>query len=65
MISKIEFVHGEKTCASEPGKFCKWEGVQGFGTRNVCMLFDNEPLYFTDGWLQRCKQCLEELGDSE
>jgi len=53
MISTINFEHGEKTCASDPGKFCRWEGTSGFGTRHVCMLFDNHPLFFEDGWLQR------------
>jgi len=65
MISTINFEHGEKTCASEPGKFCRWEGSYSFGTRHVCMLFDNHPLFFEDGWLQRCWKCTEEFGPKE
>lgn len=30
---------GETTCASEPGKFCQYVGVQGFGTKPICLLF--------------------------
>ncbi len=65
MISTIKFEHGVKTCASEPGKFCRWQGTQGFGTRQVCLLFDGCPLFTEDGWLQRCGQCVEEFGETE
>ena len=41
MISKIEFEHGEKTCAIET-KPCSWQGMSGFGTRPVCVLFNAE-----------------------
>lgn len=65
MISTIKFEHGAKTCASEPGVFCKWQGTMGFGMRNVCMLFDQAFLLAKDGWLQRCEQCIEEFGEAE
>ena len=41
MISKIEFRHGAKTCATE-SKPCVWQGMSGFGTRPVCVLFNAE-----------------------
>ena len=55
---------GETTCASEPGKFCQYVGVQGFGTKPICLLFRDsraQPvrLWDSDGWLQRCGECLE------
>lgn len=64
MLSTITFEHGEKTCATKPGVFCHWYGVSGFGTRPVCMLFQNEPLYEKDGWLQRCDPCVSQFGNS-
>jgi len=63
MISTITFEHGVKTCAVELGKFCRWFGCTHFGTRPVCMLFDDEPLYDENGWLQRCPQCVKEFGE--
>ena len=65
MISTITFTHGEKTCALAPGVFCRWQGATGFGTRPVCMLFDDEPLHEKDEWLQRCKQCIEAFGENQ
>ena len=62
MISTITFEHGEKTCAVSPGVFCRWQGAMGFGTKPVCMLFQNEPLHAKDGWLQRCKPCMSQFG---
>jgi len=61
MISTITFEHGERTCAVARGVFCRWNGATGFGTRPVCMLFDNEPLFDIDGWLMRCPQCLDKF----
>lgn len=58
MISTITFEHGEKTCAIKSGVFCRWQGAMGFGTKPVCVLFSNEPLYEKDGWIQRCAQCI-------
>jgi hypothetical protein len=65
MISTITFEHGENTCAVSPGVFCRWQGALGWGTRPVCMLFNNEPLNDKDGWLQRCKQCVDTFGTKE
>ena len=62
MKSKIYFEHGENTCAVKPGVFCRWQGAMSFGTRPVCMLFQNEPLHDKDGWLQRTKNCLTQFG---
>lgn len=65
VLSTITFEHGEKTCAVSPGIFCRFQGVMGFGTRPVCMLFNNETLYDKDGWLQRCPACVQVYGTKE
>ena len=64
MISTIQFTHGTKTCASEPGVFCRWVGGTHFGTVAVCLLF-GDKLYDEDGWLQRCPQCIKEFGETQ
>lgn len=63
---------GEKTCASEPGKFCRFVGTRKYGTVFVCTLFPpekpgyKEPGATTElgedgegGWLLRCQACLD------
>ena len=62
LVFKIEC--GEKTCASEPGKFCCHVGSKKFGTVPICLLFRDVEyreveLGEKDGWLQRCGACLE------
>lgn len=52
------FVTGATTCASEPGKFCRFAMARGFGTRPFCGLFDVR-LHDRDGWLQRADACLK------
>jgi hypothetical protein len=63
-ILKIEIWCGEKTCASDPGVFCRFLGASHFGTRPECMLFPSAEsastrLYEKDGWVRRCKACLD------
>lgn len=62
-ILKIGIHCGATTCASEPGKFCRYLGASHFGTSPECLLFPGEtshtPLEEKDGWVQRCKECLE------
>lgn len=62
-VLKIEICCGEKTCAREPGRFCRFLGASHFGTRPECLLFPSEashtPLKEKDGWVQRCEACLE------
>jgi len=65
MKSTITFVHGIKTCAVEPSKFCRWAGATNFGSNPVCMLFENEPLFDKDGWVMRCEKCLKEFGEND
>lgn len=65
MVSTITFEHGEKTCAVKPGVFCRWQSAMAWGTKPVCVLFQYEPLYDKDGWLQRCPQCIEKFGTKE
>jgi len=50
---------GEKTCASEPGKFCKYVRTRAFGTVFSCALFE-ETLWEDKpgGSLQRVPRCL-------
>lgn len=55
---------GDTTCASKPGKFCRFYGSRNFGQVPVCTLFPAERGWFTDlpekdGWVQRCPACLE------
>lgn len=59
---------GATTCASEPGKFCRFFGLKKFGSTPVCLLFPENPgmkdvggttyLKEKDGWVQRCPACL-------
>ena len=56
-IIKKVITCGEKTCAIEPGKFCPEFGAKSFGTLPWCLHF-NVELFDSDGWVQRCPQCL-------
>jgi hypothetical protein len=59
---EIEIECGDKTCASEPGKFCQFVGTKSFGKTYLCMLFPSEDSYTileSGGWLMRCEQCLK------
>lgn len=54
---------GATTCASSPGKFCKYVGARKMGTVSICLLFPSIDTSFTDledddGWLQRCPDCI-------
>jgi hypothetical protein len=73
MKTAINFVIdcGEKTCATEPGKFCKFFGTKKFGIIPVCVLFPSDIGAFTvlrEGnglsigsgfWTLRCNECLK------
>jgi len=66
----LTFVSGETTCASEPGKFCKFLYTKNFGTSAVCHLFDDNPLFehtFGEkkGWIARCHQCMKQFSSNE
>ena len=70
MISTIKIEHGETTCASEPGKFCRFLGTKNFGTQPVCMLNGDLPLFEHSegekkGWLARSGACINEFGSHE
>ena len=67
---EIEIDCGDTTCASAPGKFCRFAGARRWGTVPVCLLFpDQNPsrqnvsghtgLDDKDGWVQRCQGCLD------
>ena len=63
----IQIECGETTCASEPGKFCKFFGTMRFGTIPLCRLFPSDNESFTtlkdeDGWIQRCPDCMNSKG---
>lgn len=51
---------GERTCASEPGKYCQYLITTHLGTRFHCQLFmlPPEELKEKGGWLQRHAACL-------
>ena len=53
---------GEKTCASEPGKFCPHMRTSRFGTRWNCDLFGGKELTTEEptgtGWLKRLHECV-------
>jgi hypothetical protein len=57
MKSTIEFEHGERTCSSAPGKFCRWNWTRKFGTVPVCALFDCELFADDRDWIERCQAC--------
>lgn len=66
MITDLNFKIqcGEKTCAYEKGKFCKYLGTKKLGIIYVCLLFPDDKGSFTvlediNGWLQRCPDCLK------
>jgi hypothetical protein len=67
-LGKIRIDCGKTTCASKPGKFCTFVGVIRLGTTHVCRLFPSEghsytPLKEDDGWLTRCRDCVDAEGE--
>jgi hypothetical protein len=62
MKAKLVFECGEMTCATTPGKFCRFLLLHPLGG-GVCRLFDECELYPYDsgpkaGWVARCSECL-------
>lgn len=60
----IQINCGDSTCASKPGEFCNFFATTHFGMTPVCSLFQTEKEFYTplnqkDGWVQRCKDCLD------
>lgn len=59
---------GDKTCASEPGKFCKHVMAKKFGSIPFCQVYNKElssidrssKFYEVIGWLQRLPECLRD-----
>ena len=60
MNATITFECGETTCASEPGKFCRFLRLARIGTLPMCNLYEVELAEDDGYWLQRCPQCLAE-----
>jgi hypothetical protein len=60
----LEVLCGEKTCASEPGHFCRFLMTTHFGTRWSCHLFEKPVVAEPDetGWLMRLPECLRAEG---
>jgi hypothetical protein len=56
---------GEKTCASEPGKFCQFLDMGRWGCNPACSIWGVGLTELTEqtGWLQRCPQCLRYCKD--
>ena len=56
---------GEKTCAREPGKFCRFLATTHFGTHYVCRMYGDREIVNDSngdgtGWLLRLEECLTE-----
>jgi hypothetical protein len=64
MKHTITFESGERTCASEPGKFCEFVRTRYFGQKFYCAL-DESKLYDENGWLARSKKCMEMFPNNE
>jgi len=65
-LLKLSINCGETTCASEPGKFCKYLFTRKFGTLIYCQIFSEiddrgKPfsLELVDGWTRRHSLCLQ------
>lgn len=54
--ASFEFEAGAKTCAAEPGRFCRFCRIDPQG-RGECVLF-RVQLFSQDGWLMRADKCL-------
>ena len=61
MKHAVYFECGDTTCASEPGKFCKFL-LTKWGEYFYCSLFDRHSIYEDEalGWLLRCPPCMKE-----
>lgn len=60
MKHDLKLEMGEKTCASEPGKFCRMVRSKSWGQKHFCALYETD-LFDEGGWLQRCSECKEEF----
>ena len=60
---KIKLDCGQTTCASEPGKFCRFLTARADGSCPQCNLFGGWRLTDANGdltgWILRCQACLE------
>lgn len=56
---KFDIECGEKTCASEPGKFCLYCTIGAFGGA-TCFFYGK--LGESDGWVSRHPECLKNAG---
>jgi len=65
MEATIKFEMGERTCAVVYGDFCRFFATTRFGTVPFCSLFNGPALYEKNGWVQRCKECLDEFGTTK
>lgn len=74
LVIKIDA--GATTCASDPGKHCRFLGTYRMGLQPVCLLFpsaQDSHIELWDenggvtGWLQRHKECIaaEKAGNLE
>lgn len=55
----IKIHHSVNTCAYLPGKFCRFVFTKNFGTEFFCDFFKEKLRDNSDGWLARCKSCIE------
>jgi len=60
----FEIECGERTCASKPGKFCRFLRTKKLGQIPVCDIFrerngeEKRLLDSEEGWVLRCEECL-------
>ena len=62
MKQTLIFHTGETTCSekpSYPGSMCPFVYAISFGTKPVCLLFNEKRLVDKEGWLQRLPECKE------
>lgn len=72
-VLRIQIECGEESCASEPGKFCRFLSTERYGTVYHCTIFSktydrgvyalgksspHTSMKEKDGWLQRHPECI-------
>lgn len=61
MISTLKFEHGDKTCAIQPGNFCRFFRLIKFGQCGYCLIYQSKLWIGESGWTERCLECLDEF----
>lgn len=58
-VPRFRAPDGKPTCCADhpAGKTCRFLGVTGLGTQDVCMLGEQRKLYRVDGFTRPHQQC--------